>query len=61
MLASILIYGLTAIAVIATLIFAIWTFVDTRRKYSHQNFLISRHAKQLKAEERFKNKTRLRK
>lgn len=58
MLASILINVVTIIAVISTLIFAIFTIVDTRRKYSHQSFIASRDAKKIEAKERFKNRTR---
>ncbi|CDT91357.1 hypothetical protein VDIAB_230056 [Vibrio diabolicus] len=56
---SLVIYGITILAIIATAIFSIWTYVDTNRKYSMEDFTESRKIKNLEAENRFKDKTRL--
>jgi len=59
MLANVLISGITFIAVIATLIFSVWTYIDTKRKYSHDQFIQEREQKRKEADERFKKRTRL--
>ncbi|EKO3388749.1 hypothetical protein OMA37_000512 [Vibrio fluvialis] len=59
MLSTIIISGLTFIAVIATLIFSVWTFVDTKRRYSHQQFLKNIEQDRIEADKRFKKRTRL--
>lgn len=59
MLADILISVITFIAVIATIIFSAWTYIDTKRKYSHQQFLEERKKDHKEARERFKKRTML--
>ncbi len=56
---TLVIYAVTILAILATAIFSIWTYVDTNRKYSIQDFTESRKIKNLEAEKRFKDKTRL--
>lgn len=52
---SLFIYGITILAVLATAVFSIWTYVDTNRKYSHQEFIESRAEKLTLSEKRFKD------
>lgn len=47
------------IAIVSTAIFCIWTIIDTKRKYSMNEFNESRQARSTKAKEHFKDKTRL--
>ncbi|EGR1568043.1 hypothetical protein D6L37_16415 [Vibrio parahaemolyticus] len=56
---SILINVITMIAIVSTAIFCIWTIIDTKRKYSMNEFNESRQARSTKAKEHFKDKTRL--
>lgn len=56
---NLLVQAITFFAVVATIVFTIWTYIDTRRKYSTQEFIKTRKFKYKKAEKRFKNKTRL--
>ncbi len=53
---SLLIYGITILAVLATAIFSIWTYVDTSRKFSQQEFIQSRAEKLTTSIEHFKDK-----
>ncbi|MEZ8657723.1 hypothetical protein AB6D68_01275 [Vibrio cyclitrophicus] len=59
MLADIFINGIMFIVVVATLIFAAWTYIDTKRKYSHQEFIADTKQKKQEAHKRFKERTRL--
>ncbi|NOH95327.1 hypothetical protein [Vibrio sp. 99-70-13A1] len=59
MSADILINGITFIVVVATLIFAVWTYIDTKRQYSHQEFIADTTQKKQEAHKRFKERTRL--
>ncbi len=56
---NLLVSTITILSVCATVVFSVWTIVDTRRKYSHQDFVERRTTKKEEAEKRFKNKTRL--
>ncbi|MDH5938059.1 hypothetical protein L8R84_18235 [Vibrio splendidus] len=58
MLDSIII-ALTIITSIAGIIIAAWSYVDTHRIQSHQEFLIQRKIEHKEAQERFKEGTRL--
>ncbi|MDD9154578.1 hypothetical protein PVK64_00050 [Aliivibrio sp. S4TY2] len=59
MLANIIISGITFIAIIAVIIFSVWSIIDTRRKYSYQTFIQERQQEHNDAKERFKKRTRL--
>lgn len=56
---NLLVSTITILAVFATVVFSIWTIVDTHRKYSLQDFVERKSTKKEEAEKRFKNKTRL--
>ncbi|OCH13783.1 hypothetical protein A6E05_05610 [Aliivibrio sp. 1S165] len=59
MLSNIIISGITLFAVLAGLGIAIWSYLDTRRKFSHNEFIEDRKQQRKEAQERFKDKTRL--
>jgi hypothetical protein len=57
---------LETIAVALTIIFSLagfavaaWSYTDTKRKFSHQQFLSDREIKRKEADERFNERTRL--
>lgn len=54
-----IIIALTIISSIAGLIFAAWSYIDTNRMRSHQEFLVETKQKSKEARERFKERTRL--
>nr|PMF43162.1 hypothetical protein BCV14_19925 [Vibrio cyclitrophicus] len=56
---NILINAITIIAVASTVIFSVWTFIDTKRKYSMNAFNESKKSRSDKSLERYKEKTRL--
>ncbi|EGR3300060.1 hypothetical protein CGH87_05325 [Vibrio parahaemolyticus] len=56
---SILISAIGIIAVILTVTFSVWTFIDTKRKYSIDAFNESKKERLSAALKRHKDKTRL--
>ncbi|OCH05912.1 hypothetical protein A6D98_05970 [Aliivibrio fischeri] len=59
MLTDIIISGITFIATLTGLGIAVWSYLDTRRKFSHKEFIEDREQQRKKAEKRFKERTRL--
>ena len=59
MFVNILIITLTIVAVLATLMFSIWTYIDTKRKYSHEQFIEERKQDHIDAREHFRKRTSL--
>lgn len=59
MSANLLIIILSIVIGIAGLAVTIWSFIDTKRLRSHQQFLEERKQKRKEAEERFKSRTRI--
>lgn len=59
MLVDFLIGVLSFIAIAATLAFSVWTYIDTKRKYSHEKFSERRKQEHKEARERFKKRTKL--
>jgi hypothetical protein len=56
MLINTVIIIFTVFIVSITLLFSIWTYVDTRVKYNHERFILDRENKRKKAKERFDEK-----
>ncbi|HHX8572455.1 TPA: hypothetical protein ACVO35_001385 [Vibrio alginolyticus] len=56
---NIIVVALTIISAIAGLIVAAWSYIDTQRVRSHQEFISERKEKRQEARERFKERTRL--
>lgn len=54
-----IIIALSIIFALAGFVVATWSYIDTKRKFSHQQFLIEREIKIKEAVERFKERTRL--
>ncbi len=56
---SILVNAIAVIAVVLTAAFSLWTFIDTKRKYSMSAFNESKKNRLDEARKRYKEKTRL--
>ncbi|MFA0053890.1 hypothetical protein [Vibrio echinoideorum] len=56
---NIIITALTLIFSIAGLVVAAWSYSDTKRKYSHQEYLNEIEQDNKEADKRFKERTRL--
>lgn len=56
---SILINAIVVVAIVFTTAFSLWTFIDTKRKYSMNEFNNSKINRLDEANKRYKEKTRL--
>lgn len=59
MFIDILISTLTIVVVLATVIFFGWTYIDTKRRYSHEVFIEERKQDHKDARSRFKRRSSL--
>lgn len=50
---------LTIVAVLSTVIFFVWTYIDTKRKYSHEKFIEERKQDHKDARNRFNRRSSL--
>ncbi|EPW7001992.1 hypothetical protein ACWO06_001020 [Vibrio parahaemolyticus] len=56
---DIIVSSLTIIAAVTGIGIAIWSYLDTKRRYSHQEFLKEIEQNNKDADKRFKERTRL--